>query len=212
MLEYLACRSVQHGALISPLREIGRKCITMFIGSLRQRVRNHTVDRSLPLHLSSMIRYCASTSEDARTATYTALDSVLQAFPILCCDSQFIVTLLETLTLVRDACEDEYANEYAPRLTYESQRGVVRITISDDYRLRNIILADLHRHARMWLTNALSTSPLEMMGLLQNYLDSDPVMSPNLSSGMGKSLALEIARSTPRSSREGEVPNSAFAG
>jgi hypothetical protein len=53
------------------------------------------------------------------------------------------------------------------------------------------------------LSAALAASPLEIVGLLQDYLDSDITAELADSSGMGKSVALDIAKMMPSSVRQG---------
>lgn len=69
------------------------------------------------------------------------------------------------------------------------------------------MLATLHQNTKIWLSAALAAAPLEMTGLLQNYLDADHETAFSPSSGMGKGVALEIARQMPRSAREANLPN-----
>lgn len=77
------------------------------------------------------------------------------------------------------------------------------LTLPDDYVVRNDILTTFHQYVRAWLSAALAASPLEMVGLLQDYLDYDAATELNNSSGMGKSVALDIAKMMPSSVRQG---------
>ena len=73
----------------------------------------------------------------------------------------------------------------------------------DDYTTRNEILTAFYKYTKAWLLAALSASPLELSGLLQEYLDDGHNLDLTRDSGMGKSVALEIARMMPISAREG---------
>ena len=68
----------------------------------------------------------------------------------------------------------------------------------------------LHTYVRAWLSAALAASPLEMAGQLQDYLDTDVTAELADSSGMGKSVALDIAKMMPSSVRQGEAERAAF--
>jgi phosphatidylinositol 4-kinase len=94
--------------------------------------------------------------------------------------------------------------QYTPKYSYTSELAGITLTLVGDYELRNEILSALYRHSKTWLGSALAASPLEMIGLLQDYLDVDQSIELRADSGMGKAVAVEIARMMPQSAREGE--------
>ena len=172
-----------------------------------------------------MVLECCSTSAKGRQAALKSLDAIFAAFPVLLCDSKLLVTMLESLTILRNACESEMDDEvsrsklascisvlkfdleqwqYNATFEFESKRADLKLILPDDYAVRNEILNTLHQYVRAWLSAALAASPLEMVGLLQDYLDSDTTCELADSSGMGKSVALDIAKMMPSSVRQGE--------
>ena len=87
---------------------------------------------------------------------------------------------------------------------FESQRAGITLVLPDNHSIRNEILTTFYRYSKAWLLSALSASPLEVTGLLQGYLDEDQTLELRRNSGMGKGVALEVARMMPQSAREGE--------
>lgn len=94
--------------------------------------------------------------------------------------------------------------QYNATFEFTSERADLKLTLPGNYAIRNEILNTLHQYVRAWLSPALAASPLEMVGLLQDYLDSDITAELADSSGMGKSVALDIAKMMPSSIRQGQ--------
>lgn len=94
--------------------------------------------------------------------------------------------------------------KYNATFVFESPCADLKLTLPDDYSVRNEILNTFHQYVRTWLSAALAASPLEMVGLLQGYLDSDTTAQITDDSGMGKSVALDIAKMMPSSIRQGK--------
>lgn len=88
-----------------------------FITSFDHKVRRHAVKRSIAEDLKSMVLECCSTSAKGRQAALKSLDAIFAAFPVLLCDSNFLVTMLESLTILRNACESEMDDEVSIILT-----------------------------------------------------------------------------------------------
>lgn len=95
--------------------------------------------------------------------------------------------------------------QYNATFEFTSKLGDVTLVLLDNYDQRNEILTTFHQHTRAWLSAALAASPLEVAGLLQDYLDDNTTFEMSESSGMGKSVALDIAKMMPQSAREGKV-------
>jgi phosphatidylinositol 4-kinase len=100
------------------------------------------------------------------------------------------------------------ASQYTPSFEFHSTRGNFTITLSDDYPLRNRILRNLHEHVRSWLKKGITRSPLEMQGLLQEYVDvtSDGYRMQMLNDDeMGKSVALDLVKTPPANGKYGAL-------
>lgn len=80
--------------------------------------------------------------------------------------------------------------------------------------MRNRILRDLHTHVRTWLRTGLTRSPLDMQGLLQEYIDvaGDGYRMGMLSDDeMGKSVAVDLVKMPPANGPYGAVSSSTFS-
>lgn len=85
--------------------------------SFDHKVRRHAVKRSIAQDLISMILECCTTSSWARKAALKSLDTIFAAFPVLLCDSALLVTMLECLTILRNACESEMDDEVSSSIS-----------------------------------------------------------------------------------------------
>lgn len=92
-----------------------------FITSFDHKVRRHAVKRSIAQDLKSMVLQCCSTSVKARRAALRSLDSIFASFPVLLCDSVLLTTMLESITILRNACESEMDDEV--RKSHEQRFG-----------------------------------------------------------------------------------------
>jgi phosphatidylinositol 4-kinase len=105
--------------------------------------------------------------------------------------------LLELVQLLWLACEAEYRDEYCPVYKFTSIKADVTIVLGDSYEYRKDICTRFTDFARKWLRLSVERAPLEVNGLLQNYLaEFDPLQAgmPTDTVHMGRSLALEIGR------------------
>lgn len=100
------------------------------------------------------------------------------------CDTYFVFAILEVLTLVQRACENEYVDEvsakkfildelkltvfqYNPEYQFHSDRSGITLELTDSYQIRNDILAQLKRNANTWFELALGRAPMELHSTLQ---------------------------------------------
>lgn len=97
--------------------------------------------------------------------------------------------------------------QYTPTYEFHSKRGAFTVWLTDDYPMRNRILRYLHEHVQAWIKTGIARSPLEMQGLLQEYLNhaGDGYRMNMLSDDdMGKSVALDLAKTPPPSGKYGQ--------
>jgi phosphatidylinositol 4-kinase A len=69
----------------------------------------------MPDHLSkelqSLLVWSTHRIEKARDVAFKYLDRLITSFPSLMCDPPLVVAILEVLTLLQHACEDEFTDE-----------------------------------------------------------------------------------------------------
>jgi phosphatidylinositol 4-kinase len=112
------------------------------------------------------------------------LNRLITSFPSLMCDTPLVFAILEVLTLLRRACENEFTDEvclkvfvidiqschdqqYNPVYEFHSARTGITLQLTDSYLVRNEILGLLHRNANTWFELAMGRAPLELQSTLQ---------------------------------------------
>ncbi len=89
-----------------------------------------------------------------------------------------------------------------PTYHYVSERAGIEFDLSDSYAQRNEILTQFLAKSREYLSLVMALAPLELQGILERYLGTfDDSILPDRSE-LGKSVALEYARSMPVSARK----------
>ncbi|EGG06913.1 uncharacterized protein MELLADRAFT_86296 [Melampsora larici-populina 98AG31] len=118
--------------------------------------------------------------------------------------------MLEMLTLLRLSCEGEYEHEYTSVYTFHSASANLTIELTDDYAVRHDTLNDLNKAIMYWLLIVIAQAPLEMQSIFQRYLDAVSSNDALRSIGqveMGKSVALELAKTLPPTSTVSHFPS-----
>lgn len=62
---------------------------------------------------------------------------------------------------------DFLVSQYNPVYEYHSERSGITLQLTDSYKVRNEILAQLQRHANSWFELALGRAPVELQSTLQ---------------------------------------------
>ncbi|GAA96782.1 uncharacterized protein L969DRAFT_97129 [Mixia osmundae IAM 14324] len=209
MLQYFSNDGINSSPISGCLASIADKVNETYRGALNDQVSRHSVKPEAFNELRKMIKACCSPQAPARKVALRYVDNVIGSFPSLLCDLTTVTTLLELLTLLRHACEAQYENTYRPRYSYHSRRADLTLELPDNYAIREQVLTDYYKHARAWLVTVLARAPIEMQGILQVYVD-DSGASGQRGVEMGKSVAIDVARSMPTNARESALP--AFGG
>lgn len=120
--------------------------------------------------------------------------------------------------LMTDLCNAQYY----PVFQFRSQRIDLSITLPEDSTLREHILTTMLRNVRSWFTASLGRTPMETRNLLQvcfcphllfrggdknasqEYLNAPTSTTAYAEGSLGRSVALELTRTAPAGSREGE--------
>ncbi|KAG8217643.1 hypothetical protein J3R82DRAFT_5796 [Butyriboletus roseoflavus] len=161
-------------------------------------LNTQAAEQALPYHLSSELcnLLVASTHRIARAREVASryLNRLITSFPSLMCDATLVYAILECLTLLRRACENEYLDEYNPIYEFHSERTGIRLQLTDDYKVRNDILRQLQRHASNWFELALSRAPIELQSTLQKYLAATQSLVGSDTSELGASMAEKFAK------------------
>ncbi|SPO31551.1 related to phosphatidylinositol-4-kinase [Ustilago trichophora] len=202
VLSYFTNEGLNSSALVGAMQAIADKVIDFFIRDLGLQVNKHSLDPRVANEVKNLMLGCCHRVAKVRQVSQSILNKLVYALPSLLCDQDVVTTMLEILTLLRDGCEDEFKDEFAPTYNYVSERANVSFDLSDSYTQRNEILSQFLTKSREYLSLIMNLAPLELQGILERYLGTfDDSMLPDRSE-LGKSVALEYARSMPVSARK----------
>ncbi|KIP08776.1 hypothetical protein PHLGIDRAFT_29437 [Phlebiopsis gigantea 11061_1 CR5-6] len=154
--------------------------------------------QAMPQALSSELRalLISSTHRIARAREIASkyINRLITSFPSLTCDPPLVFATLETLTLLRRACENEYVDEDNPTYVFSSDKMGLTLELTDDYAARSQMLTQLQRDANTWFELALGRAPVELHATLQKYLSGSSMISLADPSELGASIAINFVK------------------
>ncbi|PCH37888.1 atypical/PIKK/PI4K protein kinase [Wolfiporia cocos MD-104 SS10] len=154
--------------------------------------------QALPNQLSQELRVLLVCSTHriakAREIASRYINRLITSFPSLMCDPPLVFAILETLTLLRRGCENEFIDEDNPAYIYHSERSDLTLQLPDSYEARNQMLTQMQRDTNNWFELALSRAPVELHSTLQKYLATNQVLSVTDTSELGASIALQFGK------------------
>lgn len=202
ILWYFVNDGLNTSSLVGSMQAIADKVIQSFIQDVSRQVDNHALDPRVSAEVKNLILGCCHRVSKVREVSGSILDKLVYALPSLLCDQDVIVTMLETLTLLRQGCECELRDEYSPVYHFRSERADISFDLSDSYAQRSDILTQFLQRSRSYLNLIMGLAPVELQGILQRYLSTFDDSSLPGRSELGKSLAVDYARSMPISARQ----------
>lgn len=194
MLRYFANQGVSSSALASCMETIADHVCNVYIQE-RRAMGCGVLDQKMDEQVRDLVISCAHRLSEIQALASRYVDKIVEAFPLLFCDSGLLHTLLEVVQLVWQSCESEFHDEYNPTYTFKSPRVKVSIHLPDSYAYRRQLLNKLCESAKKWILISYSAAPLEVAGLLQGYLaELDHLTRERTQIHMGRSVAIEIGR------------------
>ncbi|KAJ7172099.1 hypothetical protein C8R46DRAFT_1258016 [Mycena filopes] len=184
----------KHPGLNVCMESIAEKVIRGCVSSLNVQASQQSLPEDLSTELRTLLILSTHRIAKARDIASKYLNRLITSFPSLMCDPPLVFAILEVLTLLRRACENEFLDEYNPTYEFYSDRTGITLQLTDSYIVRNEILGQLHRNANNWFELALGRAPVELQSTLQKYL------SGNSSTGsewteLGASVAEQFGKS-----------------
>ncbi|KAM5531731.1 hypothetical protein V8D89_014580 [Ganoderma adspersum] len=181
-------------ALLLCMESIAEKVIRGAISDLNGQAAKQALPSGLSMELRALLVAGTHRIPKAREVAARYLNRLITSFPSLMCDPPLVFAILEVLTLLRRATENEYLDEDNPTYVYYSDRVDLTLKLCDNYEARNQMLSQLQRDAGTWLELALSRAPIELHSTLQKYLATIQNLSLMESSELGASVALHWAK------------------
>ncbi|KAK7034075.1 Phosphatidylinositol 4-kinase stt4 [Paramarasmius palmivorus] len=171
----------RHPGLSTCMESIAEKVIRGCITDLNIQASQQALPQSLSSELQKLLIGSTHRVEKARDVASKYLNRLITAFPSLMCDPPLVFAILEVLTLLRRACENEFTDEFNPIYEFESDRTGITLQLTDSYEVRNEILAQLQRNSNTWFELALGRAPIE--------LPVDSAAGPSDATELGASVA-----------------------
>ncbi len=202
ILWYFVNDGLNASSLCASMEAIADKVMQQFISDLQPQIYDHALDPRVANEVRNLFIGSVHRVAKVRNVSRRFLDRLIGRFPSLLCDGDLIILMLEMLTLLRQACESEYRDEYTPVYHFHSERAGVAFDLSDSYTQREEILRDFLKRTRTFLNALTQSAPVELQGILQRYLGMlDDSSLPGYSE-LGKSIALDYARSVSVGNRQ----------
>lgn len=197
MLRYFMNQGVNSSSLATCLEHVAETVTTTFISENYVKATVSCDDENIRIQLHTLLKLCCHRLPKVHHSAIKIADRIVVAFPQIFTDKSLISLLLELVQLLWLACEAEYRDEYCPVYKFTSTKADVTIVLGDSYEYRKDICTRFTDFARKWLHLSVERAPLEVNGLLQNYLaEFDPLQAcmPADTVHLGRSLALEVGR------------------
>ena len=152
---------------------------------LNAKASRQALPAGLSNELSVLLRWSTHRVDKARDIALGYLNRLISSFPSLMCSPSLVFAILEVLTLLRKACENEHYDEvrvifpcrlvlfwidcaqFNPAYEFHSERVDITLRLVDNYEVRNEILALLQRRSTAWFDAALTRAPTELQATLQ---------------------------------------------
>ena len=209
VLQYMRAEAIAQTDLLGPVGAIVERSCRVFGRRISGQIERHALERETYAELKAIVIAACTTHTTARLSALRYMDTLVAQFRSLLCDQGLVTVVLEALTLLRRACDTQYEDEYAPIYSFTSKRADFTIDhLPDEYDQREAALRDVYKSARAWLEGALARAPLAMQDIFQTYLGMT-AGKPDEGAGeteMGKSVAIELARTTPTTNKEASLP------
>ncbi|EPY49472.1 phosphatidylinositol kinase [Schizosaccharomyces cryophilus OY26] len=205
LVEYLSDPTLGSSHLPQFIRAIALHNLSIFVDSLFRVKRLH---QSNVKEIQKLLCLCCHRIDSVRRLALECTTFVLHNLPHLLGTADILYSILELLTLLWKARNEECHNQYIPKLQYCSPKLKLTIVLSDIYDVRERVLSEFKSNATDWITVSSKSIPRPLKNLLQSYLaDFEDVDDLELVE-LGRSLAVEVGIKTPSFDRENCVLSS----
>ncbi|KAI8636242.1 hypothetical protein BD408DRAFT_487034 [Parasitella parasitica] len=201
MLRYFMNDGVNASSLISCLETIFDRVSHAFVKDASVKALSQNLDQHLQSQTAALLELCCHKRKKVHLMAIKAVERIVASFAQVFTDGTLVTLLLELVQLAWLSCEAEYRDEYSPVFHFSSARVGVTIELGDSYSYRREMCTHIYESARKWLQVAVARAPIEVSGLLQDYLAEFSRFDSRGSADnvhMGRSLALEMGKSSSK--------------
>ncbi|CEP08014.1 hypothetical protein [Parasitella parasitica] len=201
MLRYFMNDGVNASSLSNCLETIFDRVSHAFVKDASVKALSQNLDEHLRSQTAVLLELCCHKRKKVHLMAIKSVERIVASFAQVFTDGKLLTLLLELVQLAWLSCEAEYRDEYSPVFHFSSARVGVTIELGDSYAYRRQVCTHIYESARKWIQVALARAPIEVSGLLQDYLADFFRFSNDGSTDnvhMGRSLALEMGKSTSK--------------
>ncbi|KAI7897758.1 uncharacterized protein BX663DRAFT_527118 [Cokeromyces recurvatus] len=173
------------------LDTISEHVVRAFIKDASVKAQHQQLAEGLDNQIASLLKFCCHSRQKVHTMAIKTMDRIISAFPQAFTEDYLVTLLLELIQLMWLSCEAEYYDEYSPKFHFTSSLVNITIELSDSYLYRKEVFTKLYESARKWIQASLTRAPIEVSGLLQDYLAK---INTEIGPHIGRTLALEMGR------------------
>ncbi|KAJ1653571.1 phosphatidylinositol-4- kinase [Dispira simplex] len=195
VLRYFENAGVTTSKLVTLIEAIAGKTLQEYIQQRRYQRTSVVVNEQMKFQLRALLISSCSRLERVSRLSRTFVRTILLHYPQALLDKQLLFTLLELVQLVWESCQAEIEDEFYPVYSFTSLPLGITVQLPDSMTYRKTLLASYTMAARDWLMLATRSAPLEMEGLLQDYLAHSDTFTAGFRPHVGRSLALDVGRS-----------------
>ncbi|WFD31465.1 1-phosphatidylinositol 4-kinase [Malassezia sp. CBS 17886] len=197
MLWYFAQSGVADSSLYAPLRAVSERAFGVYLVHTARIAEEHRMDSGTTSEVRNILVASCHRVAAVREGAAAYWERLLSAFPELFGHPDVVVTMLELLSLLAQACDGEVDDAYLPQYTFASAPAGVAVELLDTYAQRKQLLVHVYGRVRTTLTRVQSEMPQELSCVLLRYLRYVDAGAPLGSDGLGKSVAMDFARGLP---------------
>ncbi|KAI7904652.1 uncharacterized protein BX663DRAFT_431102 [Cokeromyces recurvatus] len=201
ILRYFMNDGVNNSTMANCLETIADRVVTAYIRDASDKADSQNLDTELRTQMSTLLKLCCHRLRKVHSLAVKISERIVTTFPQVFAEKSLITLLLELVQLLWLSCEAEYRDEYCPTFHFTSTRVGVTIELGDSYSYRKDICAHMYENGKKWLQVSMDRAPMEINGLLQDYLAEYVRFEPGAlidTAHMGRTLALEVGKTAAR--------------
>ncbi|KAI9473756.1 MAG: hypothetical protein EXX96DRAFT_596776 [Benjaminiella poitrasii] len=201
ILRYFMNDGVNNSTMANCLETITDRVVSAYIKDASNKAASQNLDNELRTQMSTLLKLCCHRLRKVHSLAVKISERIVTTFPQVFAEKSLITLLLELVQLLWLSCEAEYRDEYYPSFHFTSPRVGVTIELGDSYSYRKDICAHMYENGKKWLQISMDRAPMEINGLLQDYLAEYVRFEPGTlidAAHMGRTLALEVGKAAAR--------------
>ncbi|KAI8063818.1 hypothetical protein BC940DRAFT_327279 [Gongronella butleri] len=162
------------------------------------KAREQALNDDITLQIHDFLPLCCHRLDKVHNLALRSTDRIVRAFPQVFAQKSLVCKLLELVQLLWRSCAAEYRDQYNPIYHFTSTRANVTLELSDDYDERQRLCGQFSDYATKWLLLSMDCCPLEVTGILQDYLgDTEHSDMMFESAHLGRTIALQVGKTAP---------------